>query len=377
MSTRSLISNRTGAGARLRPTTRLLLSTVALTVFVIGSLVHASIVFNGASPNGPASNGQSPNGTPSNGPPASYGNGTPNGAPTTVYPSIGQVLLGAEGLNFNALLTNRKALAIVVGQQLGPGLLADPYIRLQLTDSDARGVFRYMYGCACAQGQALTVPDNLQQPGPRATMFVGELGLAPGWCGKGGPAQVTERQRELVSACVAGRVNVLGSISPVGLHNTIETRLEPAEAAEFREREAAFYGNLFGGPDSWVKDVEVLESGEIIGKKQQPPDQSGQLNVFPNLFSCVAAGWSADADYARARLCASDLTACVGTFVGSCANSCAFSPPDGRDPLAAYASCADPSGTSWPAPLTSFVRDRCAFSPDPKTCLLWRSAKVR
>ena len=293
------------------------LTVVALVIS--GSLTGAALVYNGAvpngaAPNGPTANGQGPNGSPS------------NSSPSNGYASITPVPLGAEGLNFNALLTNRNALPIVVGQQLGPGLFADQYIHLQLADADARGVFRYMYGCACAAGQSFSVPEGPQQPRSAATTYVGEVGLAPGWCGKGGPARISQRQLELVSACVAGRVNVRGNVTAVSLRNPEEARTYQHDAV-FQWREAAFFGNIFSGPDDWVEDVQVLGDGVITGKNQRPPKWPDQQSAFPNMFSCVSARWSDGAAYANARLCSAD-NGCVGNVAGMCVGQCTSSPRD-------------------------------------------------
>lgn len=337
-------------------------AVVAAVLLAGGSQLRAVISSNGMTSNSLAVNGLPPNSPAQNVSPA-------------YYPSFAPVPLGPEGLNFNTLLTNRTALAIVRQLRLGPDLLGHSYIRQQLADPDARGVLRYLYACACAQGQWFTDTEDAQNVGT-ATTYVGELGLAPGWCGTGQKPEVTLRQRELVSACIAGRVSPHGSVTPilplvtnpVGVHNAIGARSGPDEAA-FVLRDTAFYGDVFAGPADWVKDVEVLKDGTVTGKRQEVPD--GTTSAFPSLFACVAAGWADQTEYADARACAGGM--CLGTIVGSCAASCTA---DRSDQGSSYQSCDDPWGKSWSAPVTMFVRDRCAFSPDPETCAKWRLVKT-
>jgi hypothetical protein len=350
-----------------------LTAAVALAAVILGAAAHASFMLNGAAPNGAAPNGGGPNGSGPNG--AGPNTPGPNGPGSNGYASMTPVSLGVAGLNYNALLTNRNALPILVGQQLGPGLFADPYMRLQLTDSDARGVFRYLYGCACPPEQSFTTSDDPAKPAWATTAYVGEVGLAPGWCGKGGQARVTKSQRELVSACVAARVNVQGNVAPVSLrHPNINS--DGHEVAAFRFREGAFYGDLFTGPQEWVNDVEVQTDGTVVGKDQVPP-QGLEHATFPSLYVCLDPGWTDPSAYANARVC-STLPDCVGVYVGSCENRCT---PPARDrnsrTRSSYSTCSDPSGSVWTSPLTSFVLDRCAFSPDPDTCRQWSAATIK
>ncbi len=204
--------------------------------------------------------------------------------------------------------------------------------------------------------------------------FVGELGMAPGWCGRGGQAQVTSRQRELVSACVVARVNVLGNIASVSLRNP-GIKIDTRESGVYVFAEAAFYGDIFDGPQASVRDVHVLPDGTIEGKNQARPEGLPGQTTFVNMYACMANVWSEGSAYAKDRTCSPDESNCIAAYTGSCDSRC--SAPRHRGSDLPYESCSDPSGFVWTSPVTSFLHDRCAFSPDPQTCAMWRSASVR
>jgi len=350
---------------------------------VMSIVSDAGVVFNGAVPNGAAPSGQTSNGW---GPNAASSNGWgQNGWGSNGYASITPVALGAAGLQYNALLTNRTALSLIVDEQLGPGIFDDPYLRLQLTDPDALNAFRYMYGCACPAGQTFTVANDSTSQS-RTTTFVGELGMAPGWCGRGGQAQVTNRQRELVSACIVARVNVRGNIAPVSLRNPGIIEHEARvfdEAAVYPWKEASFYGDIFDGPQARVKDVHVLSDGTIEGKNQALTEGLQGQTTFVHMFACLSDSWirstggEVESPYLQDRTCGGNESNCIAADAGSCDSRCSAPRHRGSARDLPYESCSDPSGLVWTSPVTSFLHDRCAFSPDPQTCAAWRSASIR
>ncbi|WP_224371823.1 hypothetical protein [Hyalangium versicolor] len=148
---------------------------------------------------------------------------TPNG--------LGTNGLGTNGLGTNGLGTNGLSTASFASWfNSNPAAVSDM-------------VMRYLVRCAVPAGQSRTWTHP--STGVRYT-WTGELGLTPNWAS----GQVaTEREEQLITACLAAHVNKFGvsmQISVVGrdaLNNLVP--MAPGEATTYSQREATFYGNLF------------------------------------------------------------------------------------------------------------------------------------
>jgi hypothetical protein len=111
-------------------------------------------------------------------------------------------------------------------------------------------VMTYVVRCAMSADQTLEYTDPTTN---QTYTWTGSLGLTPGWA-SGEPANTREQQ--LITACLAAHVNrhlqhVLFSLRGRDAdRNEIPTG--PTELAEFSQREACFFGNLFTGEGIYV-----------------------------------------------------------------------------------------------------------------------------
>ncbi|WNG19754.1 hypothetical protein F0U63_37605 [Cystobacter fuscus] len=111
-------------------------------------------------------------------------------------------------------------------------------------------VMRYVVGCAVQSGQGRTWTNPLTKV---SYTWNGVLGLTPDWA-SGLPA--TEREQQLLTACLAAHVNKYGLqvlVSVQGLNaKGIALPRETNELTTFSVLEGAFFGNLAAGGSAYV-----------------------------------------------------------------------------------------------------------------------------
>jgi len=177
---------------------------------------------------------------------------------------------------------------------------------------------RYLVRCAVPAGQSRTYSD-----GTYTYTWYGSLGLAPSWSG-GAPASLEEQQ--LVTGCLATHANKFGRSVAISVLGT-DAQGQPipytsAELADFPQREACFFGNIFNG------------EGIFVGNDQP---------LLPLAKSSLRACALASGNSATSSACAPLV------HIGSCAASCQL------DPTGTYYTRCTRNGVSY-RPLTSRIR---------------------
>jgi hypothetical protein len=192
--------------------------------------------------------------------------------------------LTQNGLTQNGLTQNGLTQNGLTQNSLVQGALLDPLAREALT---------FIVSCALPAGQSIDVPVD----GTTYT-FEGEIGLAPEWGQEGGSCDV--ECQEWVSACLLARVNYRGDhveISIRGGDNALRSTRD--ERADYANREAAYFGNVFVAPQ--------------------------------RAFACLSPEQTA-----LLRVCGPSLTGCVVDVVGACDDVCGQPRGDGS-----FADCHD------------------------------------
>jgi len=150
--------------------------------------------------------------------------------------------LSLNGLSLNGLSLNGLSLNGLSAAAFHTWFEGDPLLH------DA--VMKYVVSCAAPVGVSRTYASPTTG---RVYVWVGNLGLAPNWT-QGMPATLAEQR--IVSACLAAHANKYGrhvSISVQGLSTTgVAIPTSPLEPLLFAEREACFFGNVFGGEGLYV-----------------------------------------------------------------------------------------------------------------------------
>ncbi|WP_244227094.1 hypothetical protein [Corallococcus aberystwythensis] len=184
-----------------------------------GALAQEVIATNGLSTNGLSTNGLSTNG------------------------------LSTNGLSTNGLSTNGLAASSFTAWFNG---------NASVEYSDM--VMRYVVACALPAGQTRV----WTHPTTGVTYsWPGRLGLATAWA-QGAAATVAEQQR--ISACLAAHVNKYGVSVPISVRGRDSTGaaipMASGEAADYPEKEACFFGNLFTGEGVFVGSDRTLKKAE-------------------------------------------------------------------------------------------------------------------
>ncbi|WP_244221600.1 hypothetical protein [Corallococcus exercitus] len=184
-----------------------------------GTLSQEVLTTNGLSTNGLSTNGLSTNG------------------------------LSTNGLSTNGLSTNGLAATSFTAWFNG---------NASVTYSDM--VMKYVVACALPAGQTRVWTN----PTTGVTYtWPGRLGLATAWA-QGAAATVAEQQR--LSACLAAHVNKLGVSVPISVRGRDSTGgaipMASNEAADYPEKEACFFGNLFTTEGIFVGNDRVLRRDE-------------------------------------------------------------------------------------------------------------------
>lgn len=143
--------------------------------------------------------------------------------------------LAFNGLAFNGLAFNGLAFNGLNTTEFQNWFQQEPALRNMLMS--------YLIQCAVASGQERVFTDT--STGTTYT-WKGNLGLAPDWA-SGMPA--TEKEQQIVSACLAAHGNKYGihiPISVLGKNAKAETiPYTSSELTTFSAREGCFFGNLF------------------------------------------------------------------------------------------------------------------------------------
>jgi hypothetical protein len=153
-------------------------------------------------------------------------------------------VLAANVLAANVLAANVLAANALTSSPLSTETLSD-LVQAALQDqtfgANDRTLFHYVATCALAPSQSVSYTWSDAQ-GPHAVVEQGLVGLAPDWAT--GPLSL--RGQQLVSACVASRVNAFGITVHISLRNhVIADDTSDAELAAYPHVEGAFWGNLF------------------------------------------------------------------------------------------------------------------------------------
>jgi hypothetical protein len=190
--------------------------------------------------------------------------------------------LTANALTANALTANAlTANALTANALTANALTANALTANGLRDPLAREFLKYVVSCALTSDQSLSMSVD----GVSYT-FPGSLGLAPDWGRRGGSCD--ESCQRWVSACVLARVDALGVERQISIRGA-NPALVPSwsEVANYTDREAAYFGNLF-----------------VDGQPR---------------YLCLAPGKSSDP-----RVCGASLDSCPMEVVGSCARDCSY-----------------------------------------------------
>ncbi|HET6146657.1 MAG TPA: hypothetical protein VFH68_03940 [Polyangia bacterium] len=209
--------------------------------------------------------------------------------------------LTANALTANALTANAlTANALTANALTANALTANALTANGLRDPLGRELLKYVVSCAlpAGTGVSLTVDDHRYE-------FPGSIGLAPQWGGTHGSCD--RSCQRWVSGCVLARVDAAGVerlISIRGDHSALRPTWH--ELADYREREATYYGNIFA---------------------------DGQPR-----YLCLSPGATSDE-----RVCGPSLSSCPMTVVGECDEVC-----DDRGPFGTFSECRT-SGRNWRA----------------------------
>jgi hypothetical protein len=230
--------------------------------------------------------------------------------------------LQSNGLAFNGLAFNGLAFNGLAFNGLSTSAFSS-WFQENPPQSDL--FMKYLVRCAVQSGQSRTYSD-----GANTYTWFGGLGLAPGWS-NGAP--VTLEEQQIVTACLAALTNKYGltvTLSVLGAN--AQGQLIPytsAELADFPQREACFFGNLFNG------------EGFFVGNDQAP----------------LAPGKSS------LRACAlTSSTACPPLIhIGSCQERCT------RDPTGTYYTQCTRGGVTY-RPITTRIRTQEIFTCGDGIC---------
>jgi hypothetical protein len=190
-----------------------------------------------------------------------------------------------------------------------------------MTSPDGRNMVKYLAKCALGSTQTLVKKDQF---GTSYT-FLGALGLAPNWLTGACDAGCQER----ITACLLSMANRDGkhvSIELVSAAPSMSAIGTGGDDVTFPNQEGAVFGNLFPSP--------------------------------PKMYTCT--GTASDHAEQVKRYCIDgtgcDLFTKVGTCASACTQTCTTGP--GGKQVCSASSCRSPSGTSFAAPLTIYLRNK-------------------
>ncbi len=154
--------------------------------------------------------------------------------------------LAMNGLAFNGLAFNGLAFNGLSSSSFSSWFQQNPSLSSR--------IMNYVVRCAVPAGQSRTYSD-----GTTTYTWYGNLGLAPDWS-SGAPASLEEQR--LVTACLGAHANKYGKTVAISLLGTT-AQGQPipytsSELADFSQREACFFGNLFNDEGLFVGNDQPL-----------------------------------------------------------------------------------------------------------------------
>ncbi len=227
-----------------------------------------------------------------------------------------------NGLAFNGLAFNGLAFNGLAFNGLSSSAFASWY---QQSPQLSHLFMKYLVRCAVPAGQSRSYSD-----GSSTYTWSGALGLAPSWS-NGSPISPVEQQT--ITACLAALINKYGlSVGISVLGTTAQGQLIPytsSELADYSQREACFFGNLF------------TDEGLFVGNDQAP-----------------LAAWQSSL---RACALTSSTTCPPLTHIGSCQDSCTL------DPTGTYYTQCTRNGVTY-RPITTRIRPQDIYSCGDGLC---------
>jgi hypothetical protein len=158
-----------------------------------------------------------------------------------------------------------------------------------------------------------------------------------------------------------------------------------AEQRVYRQKEGAFYGNIF---NPYALGVQVYFDTaasrwrvfSVQNQQDQVRDEQTvvRATIFKDMWACSAPSWSTPAALFHARLCAlpSSGEGCAATWVGVCGTGTAAAPVCGFDDTelttgwnhGGYEDCRDGGGALRHNVISTFLAGQCDAVPDPSVC---------
>jgi hypothetical protein len=148
-------------------------------------------------------------------------------------------LLSANLLSANLLSANSLTSSPLSTQKLST--LVQTALQDPALGANDRTLFHYIASCALDASQSVSYAWS-DAAGTHPVTEQGQVGLAPEWASR----SLNRDGQQLVSACVASRVNYFGVSVSVSLRNEVLAQETPKdELATYSHVEGAFWGNLF------------------------------------------------------------------------------------------------------------------------------------
>ena len=200
--------------------------------------------------------------------------------------------LTANALTANALTANAlTANALTANALTANALTANALTANGLRDPLGRELLKYVVSCALPAGASVSITVDSHRYD-----FPGSIGLAPQWGNVGGSCD--RSCQRWVSGCVLARVDAAGVERLISIRGDNRAlRPDGRELAQYRQREATYYGNLFA---------------------------EGQPR-----YLCLSPGATSDD-----RVCGPSLSDCPMTVVGACDEVC-----DDRGAFGTFSDC--------------------------------------
>jgi hypothetical protein len=154
--------------------------------------------------------------------------------------------LVANRLVANRLVANRLVANSLINSNLTSAGL-DPLVLADLQDPSSQGdadrdLFHFVVGCALSPTQSVTYTWTDSQGNTHTVTEQGSVGLAPSWATQA----LRVKGQQLVSGCLAARVNYFGVEVQISLRNPFLVPATPeSELEAYPNVEGAFWGNLF------------------------------------------------------------------------------------------------------------------------------------
>jgi hypothetical protein len=164
--------------------------------------------------------------------------------PLTSENGLSSNALSSNALSSNALSSNALSSNALSSNALSSNALVMTALRNQTASGDlARRFFRYLISCALPASRSVTYTWTDSSGQTRTEVNPGGLGVAPSW--EYNAATTTDK--ELVSGCLAARVNSLGLAVPLSIRarNVTALAVSSTERSTYSFAEGAFWGNIF------------------------------------------------------------------------------------------------------------------------------------